>query len=232
MATIGIPARLLEDHDDCLAAACDHVREALQDVDGWDLNPRWEGDERTEILVDVPDDVLASDRDDAEHVGSVAYVACVYGESGDEPGDCEVKIMRGDLRWWLTDGDDTERCEAGSEIGYATREEACAAAIEIAEEQHEAEDGEDTEAMRARLRAEAEGRACSDGPWAVAWRDGSEPGLDVGRRYEDRDDAEHEIACWYADVRAHTPTALTHLMRHPVLAEVIDGSAQEVAADR
>lgn len=52
--TLRIDARRYEDHDDCLAAAAaDVARE--RGLEGWDLSPRWEDEQRNAILVDVPE---------------------------------------------------------------------------------------------------------------------------------------------------------------------------------
>ena len=53
--TIRISARRYEDCDDCLSAAAADVAEELG-LEGWDLSPRWETEERDHILVDVPGD--------------------------------------------------------------------------------------------------------------------------------------------------------------------------------
>jgi hypothetical protein len=51
--TIRVEAKLYEDCDDCLIAAADDVAEERGLV-GYDLNPRWEDNERDVILIDVP----------------------------------------------------------------------------------------------------------------------------------------------------------------------------------
>lgn len=53
MTTIRIDARTYEDHDDCLSAAAADVA-AERGLDGWDLNPRYEDEQRETILVDIP----------------------------------------------------------------------------------------------------------------------------------------------------------------------------------
>lgn len=52
--TIRIPAARYEDYDDCLTAAANDVAEE-RGLQGWDLSPRWEDDERDTILIDVPE---------------------------------------------------------------------------------------------------------------------------------------------------------------------------------
>lgn len=54
MATLRLSARGYEDSDDCLAAAAADVADN-RGLEGWDLEPRWEDDERDHILVTVPD---------------------------------------------------------------------------------------------------------------------------------------------------------------------------------
>ncbi len=50
---ITIDSQRYQDHDDCLGAAEDAVREAMG-LDEWDLSPRWADDDRQEIELDVP----------------------------------------------------------------------------------------------------------------------------------------------------------------------------------
>lgn len=56
MATIRIDAKRYEDHDDCLRAAADEYA-AAHDLEGWDLEARWEDNQRNAILLTVPDHV-------------------------------------------------------------------------------------------------------------------------------------------------------------------------------
>ncbi len=51
--TIRIPAAQYQDFDNCLEAAADDVA-ADRGLQGWDLNPRWEDDQRDTILIDIP----------------------------------------------------------------------------------------------------------------------------------------------------------------------------------
>lgn len=51
--TICVPAKAYEDFDDCLEAAAEAERER-RGLDGYDLCPRWEDDERDYILLDIP----------------------------------------------------------------------------------------------------------------------------------------------------------------------------------
>lgn len=56
-ATITVPTRLYEDHDDCLTAAAEDYIAAHPEAAGYDLSPRWDGGddgEREAILLDVP----------------------------------------------------------------------------------------------------------------------------------------------------------------------------------
>lgn len=53
MTTVRISAKRYTDSDDCLAdAAADYARE--HGLDGWDLDARWEDDQRDAILLTVP----------------------------------------------------------------------------------------------------------------------------------------------------------------------------------
>ena len=56
-ATITVPTRLYEDHDDCLTAAAEDYIAAHPEAAGYDMSPRWDGGddgEREAILLDVP----------------------------------------------------------------------------------------------------------------------------------------------------------------------------------
>ncbi len=53
MTTIRIEARQHEDHDDCLAAAA-KAYASKHALEGWDLEARWEDDQRDFILLTVP----------------------------------------------------------------------------------------------------------------------------------------------------------------------------------
>ena len=160
-----------------------------------------------------------------------SYVACVYGDDGDQPGDCYTRVGTDEAGvWWVDDGDDDDRVARRGP--YWTEAAAIEAATELADELHEALAGEDTEAMVRRLADEAAARTSDDGEWMVAWVDptGRVTSYHQGDRYADRDDAELAIGSWYDAVLAQTPTALTHLMRHPVLAARVDGDEWCVVA--
>jgi len=45
-----------EDEDDCLSAA-ERDAQVQYGLEGWDLEPRWEDDQRERIVLTVPDDV-------------------------------------------------------------------------------------------------------------------------------------------------------------------------------
>lgn len=51
---IKIAAAKYEDYDDCLQAAADDYAEA-HDLAGWDLDPKWEDEQRNTIILTVPD---------------------------------------------------------------------------------------------------------------------------------------------------------------------------------
>jgi hypothetical protein len=95
------------------------------------------------------------------------YVACLYGDDGAQPGDCRVRVGEDESGvWWLDDGDDTESALHGP---YNDRESAEAAAKQLAEEQDEANTGEDAEDMAARLLDERAGEPDPEGEWCVYW---------------------------------------------------------------
>jgi hypothetical protein len=50
---ITIDAAPFADHDDCLGAAADFA--AAHGLEGWDLDPRWEDDQRETIVLAVPE---------------------------------------------------------------------------------------------------------------------------------------------------------------------------------
>lgn len=63
--TIRVAAARYEDEDDCLSAAAETVARE-RDLTGYDLDARWEDDERDAILLDIPayavratDDILS-----------------------------------------------------------------------------------------------------------------------------------------------------------------------------
>jgi hypothetical protein len=53
--TLRIAAKKYQDFDDCLTAAAEDVAEE-RGLQGWDLNARWEDEQRDVILIDVPDE--------------------------------------------------------------------------------------------------------------------------------------------------------------------------------
>lgn len=57
MSTIRIHARRYEDEDDCLSACEADIRQRAR-LQEWDLNPRWEDEQREAILLDVPASAL------------------------------------------------------------------------------------------------------------------------------------------------------------------------------
>lgn len=61
--TIRVSAKQYEDHDDCFAAAAaDYAADHAEAV-GYDMDPRWETDERDHILLDVPSDDDVAERE-------------------------------------------------------------------------------------------------------------------------------------------------------------------------
>lgn len=83
--TIKIDAAQYIDEDDCLtAAADDYARE--HSLEGWDLDPRWEDDQRDVILLTVPDwrddpDEVAAARGD--YLYDLAKDDALTGDRGD-----------------------------------------------------------------------------------------------------------------------------------------------------
>lgn len=61
MTTIYTNAARYADHDDSLTAAAAAVASAYG-LDGWELSPRWDSEQRDRILVDVPESVLEQSR--------------------------------------------------------------------------------------------------------------------------------------------------------------------------
>ncbi len=49
-----VDAREYQDADDCLAAA-ERDTQVQYGLDGWDLEPRWEDDQRERIVLTLPD---------------------------------------------------------------------------------------------------------------------------------------------------------------------------------
>lgn len=52
---ITIPAVKYEDYDDCLSAAADEYAKQ-HGLEGWDLDPKWEDDQRDMIVLTVPNE--------------------------------------------------------------------------------------------------------------------------------------------------------------------------------
>lgn len=53
--TVRIDARRYVDSDDCLSDAARDYTAAVEGLDGWDLDARWEDDQRETILLSVPE---------------------------------------------------------------------------------------------------------------------------------------------------------------------------------
>lgn len=156
---------------------------ALEALKDWLDSQDWlePADEEAAASVDEPvGDVDWSDE-------TYAYVACVYGADGDEPGDCYVRVGEDDVGlWWLDDGDDDERPDRQGP--WNTEEEAREAAEAFAAEQHEGEEGETADEMRERVLRQRAGEPDPKGAWCVYYchPDGSH----VEERYATRDAAE------------------------------------------
>lgn len=148
-----------------LPEECEDAREALGEaLEAWLDEQDWLEPADAEAAASVTEPVGEVDWSDEVE----AYVACVYGRDGDEPGDCYVRIGEDELGlWWLDDGDDDER---PNQQGPFNRErEARAAAEALAEEQNEAESGEDADDMRDRLLHARAGKPDPKGEWCVYW---------------------------------------------------------------
>lgn len=137
---------------------------------------------------------------------SYAYVMCVYGRDGDEPGDCYTRVGLDDAGlWWIDDGDDTVRQDVSGP--YTTSEAAEKAAEEVALAAHEGQSGEDADAVRARVLAETAGEPDPGGEWCVYW----ETSLDdehVVERYATRAQAEASAEQCQAELVARHPGSL------------------------
>jgi hypothetical protein len=124
-----------------------------------------------------------------------SYVACCYGEEGDEPGDCYTRVgysyhvdvdsLDADVgygteaeareaacdavstRWWYDDGDDDCRCDTYGP--YDSEQAASEAAEQAASENDESAVGEDADAMRTRLLTERAGDPDPEGEYCVYW---------------------------------------------------------------
>jgi hypothetical protein len=172
----------------------DHLRESHRKAGNWGSYPqngatrrvvtREEAeeieaeDEYNHIVKSVP---LEREADDeaadsvTEPVGDLKwseyvcfYVSAVYGATGDEPGDCYVRVGEDELGlWWIDDGDAAVRQDI--EGPFNTEAEACNAAEELVSERHEGEPGEDAEAVTTRLLEEAAGEPDANGEWSLYW---------------------------------------------------------------
>lgn len=111
--TIRIDAAQYQDHDDCLTAAADDAA-CKYDLEGWDLNPRWEDDQRETILIDLPGlyEIVVTDLNGWDGDGSSADV--IWGEYADRSdrffateAEAESALAKlrasGDWSWWEID---------------------------------------------------------------------------------------------------------------------------------
>lgn len=88
MQTVRLDAKKFADHDNDLAAAEQHYA-SKHGLEGWDLSPRYEDDQREVILLTVPEDVtderIRGLARSAGEAGDSAQVAlCDRALSGDE----------------------------------------------------------------------------------------------------------------------------------------------------
>lgn len=153
-----------------------------------------------------------------------SYVACCYGDDGTAPGDCYTRIGQDEAGWWwVDDGDDAER---GSDQGpYPTEPAARQAAIDLAEEQDEAQAGEDAGSMARRLLEERAGDPDPNGSYCVYW----ETALDDSgprERYADQDAA--TAAAELANLDLHDANPGTELLCGFVVRELVDGEWSEI----
>lgn len=152
----------------------------------WAANAGWFDREDLEPCDDVIGDYVTEPLGDVDWEAAYGYVACLYGDDSSEPGDCRVRVGQDDAGlWWLDDGDDDCSESSGP---YYDRASAEVAAKKLAQEQHEGEEGEDADAMIARLEAECAGEPCDDGDWCVYWLTGGDD-EHVVARYDSEDAA-------------------------------------------
>lgn len=116
------------------------------------------------------------------------YVACVYGDDGDQPGDCYLRVGQDEAgRWWIDDGDDDVRTDVRGP--HVAEGQARAAAAAAAKEQDESDGADDAADLAERRLRERAGEPDPDGAWCVWWEtvgDDSHP----EERYATRDAAE------------------------------------------
>jgi hypothetical protein len=174
----------------------DHLRESHRKAGNWGSYPQ-NGATRRVVTREEAEEIEAEDEDEYNHivksvplereaddeaadsvtepVGDVdwsdaasAYVTCAYGATGDEPGDCYVRVGEDEVGlWWIDDGDDTVRQDI--EGPFNTEADARDAADELADDLHEGEPGEDAAAMRTRILEEEAGEPDENGEWSVYW---------------------------------------------------------------
>src|SRR5690606_18243279 len=103
-----------EDHDDCLTAAAEDYA-AEHGLDGWDLSPRWESEQREHIVLTVPAAEITDE--DRAAIKSLAKQD-QSGEVDDSyarTGDAEDAIQR----WYdsAAEAGDSDLCEIVDRIG-------------------------------------------------------------------------------------------------------------------
>lgn len=188
------------------------IVEADADRDGYDSIVR---------VMDAPD---RSPAGDIEWEAVASYVACCYGPDGDEPGDCSVRIGEDEIgRWWIDDGDDTDRVDIHGP--FATREAAEEAAEALAEEMGEGLPGEDAEDVATRLLDEAVEEEDADGDYGVRYSEYSTP----DERYATVDQA--AAACRRAQRGLEKSNPGTQLLSYYEVVERVDGEWVSVETD-
>lgn len=131
------------------------------------------------------------------------YVACLYGENGDSPGDCYTRVgsawspvyddngtVTSTEQWFYDDGDDSCRCDIFGP--YTSEQKASEAAEQHACEADEGNGNEDADAMYTRMLDERIGESDSNGAWAVYWETVGDD-AHVVERYATLDQAEAHV---------------------------------------
>lgn len=158
------------------------------------------------------------------------YVACCYGEAGDEPGDCWVQVnRRADGAYVLTEGD--EAVQNGADGVFLTLAAARAAARALAEELDEG-DGLVAEGVVQTRCDAARDRASDTGEWAFGFVT-PEGEVRVEQRFEDREDVELLVDEWFDKTKAANPgtNILWHLMTTAAVLQLVDGEWGAVSDD-
>jgi len=172
---------------------------------------------------------------DLHQLDQIASYVATFPSDGDD-GACDVTVEVGcddDGRWWVVTSDD-----AGGDTDlhgpHTTRDDAVSAAEDLAAECDEGDGTEDAEEYLARIEAERiEADRDAEGDYGIGYAgvDGAADDSAPAERYSSLDGARRAENSWYAAVLTQSPTALTHLMAHPIVMSHDDDGWRRVESE-